>query len=217
VRDPTTGAPIELLNMARDITRRKKAELELKEANAALEALVVTDPLTGIANRRRFDLCLTNEWRRGMRDHLPLSLLVLDVDWFKSFNDTYGHPRGDSCLKQIAEAALDAVSRPGDLVARIGGEEFAVILPNTDADGAVEVANQICIGVRRRRMPHSSNPARCVTISIGCASIIPGLGQHATVLLQRADEALYAAKHGGRNQVCGAEQSSQGIPTLRAS
>ncbi len=217
VRDRTTGAAIGILNMVRDIARRKRAEVELKKANLALEALVVTDPLTGVANRRRFDQSLADEWRRGIRDHLPLSLLVLDVDWFKSFNDTYGHPLGDSCLKRIAEAAADVVNRPGDLVARIGGEEFAVILPNTDAYGAVEVGERICAGVRRRQVPHSSNPARCVTISIGCASLIPGLGQHSAVLMQRADEALYAAKHGGRNQVCSAEQSPHANPALYAS
>ena len=216
VRDPTTGAVIGILNMVRNIRRRKKAELELKKANLALEALVVTDPLTGVANRRRFDECLANEWRRGMRDHLPLSLLLLDADWFKSFNDTYGHPRGDSCLKQIAEAALDAVNRPGDLVARIGGEEFAVILPNTRAAGAADVAEQICAGVRRRKLPHTTNPTGCVTISIGCATLIPGLGQHSTILIQRADEALYAAKHGGRNRVCDADQLSREMPTLYA-
>jgi diguanylate cyclase (GGDEF)-like protein/PAS domain S-box-containing protein len=214
VRDPTTGAPIGILNMVRDIARRKRAELELKEANVALESLVVTYPLTCVANRRRFDQCLANEWWRGMRDHLPLSLLVLDVDWFKSFNDTYGHPRGDSCLKQIAEAALDAVNRPGDLVARIGGEEFAVILPNTPAPGAFDVAEQICAGLRDREMPHTTNPTGFVTISIGCATLIPSLGQHSTILMQRADEALYAAKHGGRNQVRGAAESSWEMPAL---
>ena len=102
----------------------------------------LTDALTHVANRRKYDQCLSSEWRRCMRDKLPLSLLLLDVDWFKSYNDTYGHPHGDSCLKQIAEAAQDVVSRPCDLVARIGGEEFAVILPNTSAAGAVEVAER---------------------------------------------------------------------------
>jgi diguanylate cyclase (GGDEF)-like protein len=172
--------------------------------------------MTGVANRRRFDQCLANEWRRGMRDRLPLSLLVLDVDWFKSFNDTYGHPRGDSCLKQIAEAALDSVNRPNDLVARIGGEEFAVILPNTHDAGAVAVAQQICAGVRHRQMPHAANPMGCVTISIGCATVIPDLGQHSTILVRSADEALYAAKHAGRNQVRAAVKSAREIPALTA-
>jgi len=115
----------------RDITQRKSAEQELRNAYRALEQLATTDALTRLANRRSFDQHLGSEWRRGMREQLPLSLLIIDVDWFKSYNDTYGHPRGDKCLKQIAAAALDVVTRPGDLVARIGGEEFAVILPNT--------------------------------------------------------------------------------------
>jgi diguanylate cyclase (GGDEF)-like protein len=174
-------------------------------ANAALEALAITDAMTHLANRRRFDKVLSDEWRRGMREHSPLSLLLLDADWFKSYNDTYGHPRGDSCLKQIAEATQDVVTRPGDLVARIGGEEFAVILPNTPGDGAFEVADQICAAVRRRKLPHNTNPLGIVTISIGCATVIPRLGQHATVLMQRADKALYAAKNAGRNRVCSAE------------
>ena len=205
VRDPVTGVPIGVLNMVRDISKRKKAEHELLRANAALEALAITDAMTHLANRRRFDKALSDEWRRGMREHSPLSLLLLDADWFKSYNDTYGHPRGDSCLKQIAEATQDVVTRPGDLVARIGGEEFAVILPNTPAEGAFEVADQICAAVRRRKLPHNTNPLGIVTISIGCATVIPRLGQHATILMERADDALYAAKNAGRNRVCSAE------------
>src|ERR1019366_2356353 len=102
----------------RDVTAQKNAEQQLQDAYNAVEALAVTDALTGLANRRRFDQCLTSEWRRAMRDRNPLSLLMIDADMFKSYNDTYGHPRGDSCLKQIAESAQDVVSRPGDLVAR---------------------------------------------------------------------------------------------------
>jgi diguanylate cyclase (GGDEF)-like protein/PAS domain S-box-containing protein len=216
VRDPVTGVAIGILNIVRDISERKRAERELKKAYAAVEALAITDPLTHLANRRRFDQCMTTEWRRGMRERMPLSMLVLDCDWFKSFNDTYGHPRGDSCLKQIAEAVLDVATRPGDLVARIGGEEFAVILPNTPADGAIQVANQICDALRRRRLPHNTNPTGFVTISIGCATIVPSLGQHATVLMQHADEALYAAKHAGRNQVFSADLHIQKIAALEA-
>ena len=186
----------------RDITTRKAAQQELQEAYRALEALVVTDPLTRIANRRRFDQTLTNEWRRGMRDRLPMSLLLIDVDLFKSYNDTYGHLRGDSCLKQIAEAMQDVVSRPADLVARYGGEEFAVILPQCDGNGASFVAEQVAQAVRRRRLEHAANPLGYLTISVGCATMVPSLGQHASTLIQRADEALYEAKHNGRNQVC---------------
>lgn len=205
VRDPVSGAPVGILNMVRDISKRKKAEQDLKKLNAALEALAVTDAMTHLANRRRFDKTLSDEWRRGLREHSHLSLLLLDADWFKSYNDTYGHPRGDSCLKQIAEATQDVVSRPGDLVARIGGEEFAVILPNTPEEGAREVADQICAAVRRRNLPHNTNPLGIVTISIGFATVVPRLGQHATILMQHADKALYAAKNAGRNRVCSAD------------
>lgn len=216
VRDPTTGEPVGILNMVRDIARRKKAELELKEANAALEALSLTDALTRVANRRRYDQCLLSEWRRGIRENLPLSLLVLDVDWFKSYNDTYGHPSGDGCLKQIAEAAQVVVSRTSDLVARIGGEEFAIILPNTPAAGAIEVAELICSAVRHRKLLHNTNPLGCVTISVGCSTIIPSLGQSQSILMSGADKALYAAKHGGRNRVCSTDLEVQPEASLKA-
>ena len=202
VRHPTTGTPTGMLNMVRDITERKQAEQKLREAYRAVETLAITDALTGIANRRHFDQCLTNEWRRGLRDRKPLAMLLIDVDLFKSYNDTYGHVRGDSCLKQIAEAALDVVARPGDLVARFGGEEFAVILPNTDSEGALLVANEICEGLRNRRLEHSTNPLGILTVSVGCASMVPSLGQHAVHLIELADEALYAAKRSGRNRIC---------------
>ena len=120
--DPRSGKPRSILNIVRDISDRKNTEQQLREAYNAVEALAVTDALTGLSNRRRFDQYLTSEWRRSMREHQPLSLLMLDADFFKTYNDTYGHNRGDSCLKQIAEAAQDVVSRPGDMVARFGGE-----------------------------------------------------------------------------------------------
>jgi diguanylate cyclase (GGDEF)-like protein/PAS domain S-box-containing protein len=214
VRDPATATPTGILNMVRDISERKQAEQELQNAYHALETLAVTDPLTHLANRRRLDQCLTAEWRRGMREHQPLSLLLIDVDLFKSYNDTYGHLRGDTCLKQIAEAALDVVTRPGDLVARFGGEEFAVVLPNTPNEGAMQVARQICASLGRRRLPHSANPLGYLTISVGCATMLPGVGQHSVALIQRADDALYVAKRGGRNRVCNAdaEIKPEGVP-----
>ncbi len=217
VRDPNTGAAVGILNIVRDISRRKDAEQELNRANAALKALAVTDALTHLANRRKFDGCLSSEWRRCLREQLPLSLLLLDADWFKSYNDTYGHPRGDKCLKQIAEVAQEIVRRSGDLVARVGGEEFAVILPNTSGDGALEVAQQICAAILRRKIPHNTNPQGYVTLSIGCATVVPSLGLHATTLMRRADEALYAAKHAGRNQVCSAHAQSSLNAALQAS
>jgi diguanylate cyclase (GGDEF)-like protein/PAS domain S-box-containing protein len=202
VRDMETGLPSGFLNIIRDVSQRKLAEQRLQEAYNAVEALAVTDELTGLANRRRFDQYLANEWRRSTRDHEPLSLLMLDVDRFKAYNDTYGHQRGDSCLRQVAEACLDVVSRPGDLVARFGGEEFVVVLPNTQDEGALHVAQDICAALRSRRLPHVGNPAGIVTISAGCATLVPRFGKHAPELVEMADQALYRAKHNGRNCVC---------------
>ena len=216
VRDPATGVSTGILNIVRDISLRKQAEEALKTANAALETLSLTDPLTHVANRRKFDQTILQEWKRAMRDKLPLSLLVLDVDWFKSFNDTYGHPSGDSCLKQIGEAVQDILYRASDLVARIGGEEFAVILPNTSPAGAVEVAELICSSVRRRRIVHNTNPFGYVTISVGCATMVPTISQRSSTLMYLADNALYTAKHGGRNRVCTTESEPIPESTLKA-
>jgi diguanylate cyclase (GGDEF)-like protein/PAS domain S-box-containing protein len=202
IRDPGTGIPSGILNTVRDISERKRSEQQLREAYRAVEALALTDVLTNLANRRRFDQYLATEWRRSMRDCQPLSLLMLDVDLFKMYNDTYGHQRGDSCLKQVAEACKDVVSRPGDLVARFGGEEFVVALPNTESDGALQVANEICESLRGRRLPHSSSPYGIITISIGCATLVPQAGRYAPELIAMADHAMYTAKHNGRNQVC---------------
>jgi diguanylate cyclase (GGDEF)-like protein/PAS domain S-box-containing protein len=202
IRDPGTGLPSGILNTVRDISERKRSEQQLRAAYRAVEALALTDVLTSLANRRRFDQYLAIEWRRSMRDCQPLSLLMLDVDLFKLYNDTYGHQRGDNCLKQIAEACRDVVSRPGDLVARFGGEEFVVVLPNTESEGALQVANEICEALRGRRLPHSNSPFAIVTISIGCATLVPQAGRYATDLIAIADHALYNAKHNGRNQVC---------------
>ncbi|MGO9317540.1 MAG: diguanylate cyclase domain-containing protein [Terracidiphilus sp.] len=202
IRDPGTGLPSGILKTVRDIGERKRSEQQLREAYRAVEALALTDVLTSLANRRRFDQYLAIEWRRSMRDCQPLSLLMLDVDLFKAYNDIYGHQRGDSCLKQIAEACRDVVSRPGDLVARFGGEEFVIVLPNTESEGALQVGNEICESLRGRRLPHSNSPFAFVTISIGCATLVPQGGRYATDLIAIADHALYNAKHNGRNQVC---------------
>jgi diguanylate cyclase (GGDEF)-like protein/PAS domain S-box-containing protein len=210
VRDVETGAPARFLNIVRDISERKQAEKKLQEAYEAVEALAITDPLTGLANRRRFDQYVGAEWRRSARDHQPLSLLMLDVDKFKVYNDTYVHQRGDSCLKQIAEACQDVVSRPGDLIARFGGEEFVVVLPNTDNDGAMKIGNDICESLRSRRLAHSGNNLGVVTISIGCATLIPKFGKHAVDLIEMADQALYKAKMNGRNQVCNGNKMLNG-------
>lgn len=201
IRNPVTGVPKGILNIVRDISERKRAEQELQEAYRAVEALAETDALTRLANRRRFDHYLTSEWRRSMRDHTPISLLMIDADYFKSYNDTYGHTRGDSALKQIAEAAQDVVTRPGDLVARFGGEEFAVILPNTDSEGAAKVAHEICTALSDRRLAHTANPLGYLTLSIGFATTVASFGHHSVNLIETADQALYQAKKNGRNQV----------------
>jgi diguanylate cyclase (GGDEF)-like protein/PAS domain S-box-containing protein len=200
-RDPATGRPVGFLNLVRDITERKRTEEHLQSAYRAMETLVVVDALTGIANRRRFDDALATEWRRSLREGTRLSLLLIDADHFKRYNDTYGHVRGDSCLKQIAEAALDIVLRPGDLVARYGGEEFAVVLPGTDEIGSLSVAEDICQAVRNRMLPHEGNAPGIVTVSIGCATLIPQRGKTAQDLIEMADQALYRAKARGRNRV----------------
>ncbi len=186
----------------RDVTERRLAEQELKAAYKTVEKLAGVDPLTGLANRRRFDECLGTEWRRGMRDRKPLSMVLIDVDLFKPYNDTYGHVRGDGCLKQIAESATDVVTRPGDLVARFGGEEFAIILPNTDLAGALLVASEVGAALRHRNLRHEASPYGLVTISAGCATMMPQPGMHASDLIERSDAAMYEAKRGGRNRVC---------------
>jgi diguanylate cyclase (GGDEF)-like protein/PAS domain S-box-containing protein len=200
--DPISGKATGILEVARDISDRKDAEKRLQEAYYAVEALAITDALTGLANRRRFDQCLIDEWRRAMRARNSLSLLIVDVDQFKSYNDAYGHLRGDSCLKQIADSIQDVVSRPGDLLARFGGEEFAVILPATDNHSAALVADGIGDALRRRQIKHAASPFGIVTISVGYATMVPQLGRNATDLIDFADQALYKAKHNGRNQVC---------------
>ena len=202
LRDPGTGIRSEILVIVRDISERKYAEEQLLQAHETVARLAVVDALTGLANRRRFDESLDAEWRRGIRDHAPLSLLMLDVDHFKLYNDSYGHVRGDTCLKQIAESALDVVARPGDLVARYGGEEFAFLLPGTSNDGAMQVANKVCEALRARKLQHLENSPGIVTVSIGCATIVPQLGQQPATLIEIADQALYSAKRNGRNQVC---------------
>jgi diguanylate cyclase (GGDEF)-like protein/PAS domain S-box-containing protein len=206
IRRRDNGKPAGILNMVRDISGRKAAEEKLQQAYRALEELAITDPLTGLANRRRFDQALATEWRRGERNQTPLSMLMIDVDLFKSFNDEYGHLSGDECLKTIANAIESGPVRPGDLCCRFGGEEFAVILPATKNVGAVQVANRICEEVRSRRLRHDGNPNSIVTISIGCATVIPGPPYSMHMLINAADHALYQAKNLGRNRVCNANE-----------
>ncbi len=184
---------------------RVRNQLLLKQQTDMLRRQVSTDPLTGIDNRRAFDIALPLEWRRARRGDTPVALLMIDVDHFKHFNDHYGHPRGDICLKQVAATIQAVVGRPGDMVARYGGEEFAVLLPDTDAAAANQVAERIREAIAGEAIPHEmARAADIVTISIGVASTYPARqadGQGSPeALLRRADEALYAAKAAGRNR-----------------
>lgn len=200
-----------VLAVVRDITDRKHAQTMLAEANATLEAanrrlqvLAQQDGLTGLANRRRFDELLAEEFRRARRQRLPLSLLLLDADHFKAYNDCYGHPGGDECLRQISSAIRQALRRPGDHAARYGGKEFVVLLPATDEAGALIVAEQIRAGVAGLAIEHAASPDRIVTVSIGTGSLLPVTAGHcAGQLIAGADEALYRAKAAGRNRVAG--------------
>ncbi len=188
------GQLLAVVETLRDMSSQKKAQTEL-------ERLAAADGLTGIANRRSFDDKLQREWSRASRDDLPLTLLMIDVDHFKAFNDRYGHHVGDDCLRRIASVLTQAVFRPFDMVARYGGEEFAVILPVIDMEGATTVANRIREGLARLEIPHSQSDAGVVTLSVGIGSIIPAKGQAPAALVELADAALYEAKRGGRNRV----------------
>ena len=192
---------------------RANAELEarvlertqaLAEANNRLQALSNSDGLLGIANRRHFDTRLNAEWRRGAREHRPLSLLMIDVDHFKLYNDRYGHPAGDACLQAVARAAGTpmAMKRATDLLARYGGEELAVLLPDTPAAGAWAVAGEIQRAIAALQLPHSDSPvAPTVTVSIGTATLLPTPTGRPAELLAAADAALYSAKAMGRNRI----------------
>lgn len=212
-RDGKSGIPAGILSLTRDITERKQNEALLLQAKDALEALVIVDALTGVANRRRFDECLAHEWSRSVRLQEPLSLLLLDADSFKQFNDSLGHLAGDRCLKRIAQAATETAIRPGDLVARFGGDEFVVVLPNTDSAGAEEVGRQIRASLFRRNEALGDHPEGHITISIGCATVIPKPAQQASTLLQMADEALYQAKRNGRDQLWNTSSQSISLAT----
>ncbi len=180
----------------------QQAELheELKQANQKLQRIAFLDGLTQVANRRRFDQYLDHEWRRLMRDRQPLSLLMCDIDFFKYYNDTHGHQEGDRCLRMVANLISQLVKRPADLVARYGGEEFAVILPNTEQEGAIQVAKTIGAGVRAMEIHHEvSQNSSHVTISIGVATYIPTRNNFPEILIRMADSALYEAKRQGRN------------------
>ncbi|MGE5543409.1 MAG: diguanylate cyclase domain-containing protein [Bacillota bacterium] len=181
---------------------RVKNHLQLKYYRDCLTQIGMADVLTGIPNRRRFDETMSVEWRRAVRSGQPLSLIMTDIDYFKNYNDTYGHLQGDACLCKVAHRLCNTLKRPGDLVGRWGGEEFACILPETDSIGAMIVAEQLRTGIIDLAIPHISSPiAPVITISLGVTTLYPKPGQDPTELIRRSDEALYRAKRAGRNQI----------------
>ncbi|MGA1854747.1 PleD family two-component system response regulator [Azospirillum sp. 11R-A] len=184
------------------VKARVRNHLLLKRQTDLLRSLSFLDGLTGIANRRRFDDAMAREWRRCARSNLPLSLIILDVDHFKAYNDHYGHQAGDECLRMVAELLSDRARRPSDLVARYGGEEFVCLLPETDGPGAVRVAEGFRTAVAECRIPHAQSPViPYVTISLGVATVIPSADGSPEQLAEMADQLLYRAKRTGRNRV----------------
>lgn len=194
------------------VRARVRNHVNLKLKTDLLETLAALDGLTGVPNRRHLDKFLEAEWKRGMRNSSPLSMIMVDVDHFKLYNDHFGHGTGDDCLKQVAEALASSLVRPGDMVARYGGEEFAAVLSETDNEGAFNVAERIRSMVEALAIPHSlSVTANHVTVSLGCATMIPSSDTNWMVLLDAADKMLYQAKCEGRNRVC-STVVGEGIP-----
>ncbi|WP_036480276.1 diguanylate cyclase [Myxosarcina sp. GI1] len=185
----------------RDISERKQIEIALESANIRLQSQVNYDSLTKVYNRRRFDEYIASEWLRCAREQQYISLILCDIDRFKAYNDTYGHVLGDRCLQQVAQGIDRGVQRPADLVFRYGGEEFAIVLPNTDIGGAVKVAEQIRQDIEQLQIAHSSSAAGYVTLSMGVFSMIPNAHTEHQVLITGADRALYQAKAQGRDRV----------------
>jgi diguanylate cyclase (GGDEF)-like protein len=195
------------LRLKAEIDRRKERErqllemqIHLEKANERLHRLAASDGLTGLANRRHFDERLDYDWKRGQRERKAVSLVMIDLDRFKLYNDLYGHVAGDECLRTVAAAVERAVHRASDLAARYGGEEFAVVLPCTDLAGAAVVAQRIHAELSALAIPHAASPiAAHVTASVGVASVVPNRFNTPSALIQAADAALYQAKHDGGN------------------
>lgn len=199
-----------IILLCRDITERKASAKALAHANAELKKLANMDGLTKVANRRKFDTYLHKEWSRAKRDQNFIALIICDIDFFKQYNDTYGHQQGDACLQGIAKTLAGAVKRPADMVSRIGGEEFTVILPNTDLDGAMKCAQRIRMSVNALNIPHRNSAiATHVTLSIGVCALVPTRHSASTILITETDKALYLAKTQGRDRIVSAPQHIQ--------
>ncbi|GAM08566.1 response regulator PleD [Geobacter sp. OR-1] len=186
---------------------RVRNQLELKRQRDLLGRLSCLDGLTGLANRRGLDEYLDKEWRRALRNRTPISVIMIDIDHFKDYNDSYGHLAGDDCLKRVAYMLEGTLERPADFVARYGGEEFVGILPETELPGTMIIAEKLRYVIEAVQIPHSSSQvAPYVTISVGATCGVPAPELEARELLNRADQLLYQAKRNGRNQVAGDQE-----------
>lgn len=191
-----------LIGFMFDISERKKTEDQLLSLQKELEVLSFKDGLTSIANRRRFDSCFELEWERARRERQPLSLLLFDVDFFKQYNDLYGHVQGDKCLIAIAQTLSLALDGPRDLVARYGGEEFVVLLPEADAEVARKVAERCQRLIQKQSIVHALSPhGHRVTVSIGAGSVVPNEREKPADFINAVDQQLYAAKNNGRHRI----------------
>jgi diguanylate cyclase (GGDEF)-like protein/PAS domain S-box-containing protein len=205
-----------MADLAQSNRETERINTELMQANAELERISHSDGLTGVANRRHFDIFLDGEWRSAARADQSLSLIMIDIDYFKAYNDHYGHQGGDDCLKSVAGALGAALGRPRDLLARYGGEEFAVVLPDTSPEGALHVAENLHGAVERLHLPHvKSDASKYITVSLGVATMMPDAqASIPAVLIAAADKALYQAKMQGRNRICVADgpETAAAIP-----
>lgn len=183
-----------------DISERKKTEEQLVILQKELEALSFKDGLTGVANRRMFDSILEVEWAHARRNKQPLSVIMLDIDYFKQYNDCYGHIEGDACLKRVAQTLNSAATRARDLFARFGGEEFVLVLPGTDEGSAAKIAERCRSLIFKEQIPHAQSPvSQILTVSLGVGTIIPSHHDDPLVFIEAVDRRLYQAKQHGRN------------------
>jgi len=211
------SANLKLQAQAEEMDRKNRELTEtrrqLEQRNRDLERLSALDTLTQIANRRRFDAVLRQEWRRAVRDEAPISLLFCDIDYFKRFNDSYGHQAGDECLVRVAQAMEETLNRPADLVARYGGEEFIALLVDTDVEGGRMLAERMRARIEELKIENrDSSVGPFLTVSLGVATVVPNPTLRPEDLMDLADRALYAAKANGRNRV----STSQELPAVRA-
>jgi diguanylate cyclase (GGDEF)-like protein/PAS domain S-box-containing protein len=201
VQRDASGNVQALIGFMFDISERKRTEERLLLLQRELEDLSFRDGLTGLLNRRRFDALLATEWAAAQRTRQPLSLVLIDIDHFKQYNDRYGHIRGDDCLKSVAASLAKCANRPRDFVARYGGEEFVIVLPETDANGAETIANKCREAVMQAGITHDDSTIGRVTLSAGVGSIVPAQTDVAIEFLTAVDQCLYQAKANGRNSV----------------